>query len=225
MTLLLLASLGWAGVTVTTPDGPLHPGRTAEVHVAVTDASGTPVLAVPRVDVDAGTLRPSPVEAPSGLHGFQLVPHPSAEQVHLTITTDDGTTPVALPIEPWPASPLQVPRSLDGQVGGEVVIRLRGDDLPDPELLRVHTPVGEVVERRRAGDQVELVLDTDGVVDPIAFPVAIEDPRAGGLPAWVTVRLRKRVLLLYETDEDATLTVWGEVPGTPPGVLARFWGS
>lgn len=191
-----------SGVAVARVDGRLVPGTTNRIEVGVVGA-----VEPPAVSTTWGPVR-AVRQAATGVWEYAVPVPADAYEVALDVATDDRTVPVTLPVWVPAESLLELPRRIDGIArGGDVVIEVRGEDLPRPEALQVALAEGSVVAVEPAEGALKITVRPDDSPFPRHVLVGVRDARRDERPTWGVIRLRARPTLPLESEPGSRVTV------------------
>ena len=148
---------------------------------------------------------------PSGTPGVWEVrvrSAPDAERMRLDVQVDGERLRLEVPVGERPDSGFEGPGRLEALAGEEIRIRLRGEDLPEPDHVVVSAPEGELAGIERVGDDLQVRWTPSPVADPRVIPIGVRDVRRPGAPPeWTVVRLGARVPVSVETEPGAELSL------------------
>ena len=213
---LVAAAWGAQGLLLTPAGDPVH-GLSAEVQLVLWNDAGLPLAAPPTLEIGGERVRLLPGQAPGVWSGVYLPPPDAGDVVAARARLATGElVPLQLTLGALAEPTLVAPPTVDGQIGGQLRLRIVGDDLPAPDELIVAAPEGRVRSVESVDDGLELTWEPGPSRTPRVVVLGMRDGRRSDTAAtFSAVRLAARppMTIRSEPGTEVTVTISGRVYG------------
>jgi hypothetical protein len=213
-TLLVALWSPWARaeVSLIAVDGALVPGRPNRLLVVLHREGNAVTEALPAVAADPGRVEMAEGRIRDGIYGYHyLAPADASGQVTFTIGTGSGGIKrVHMPLSALPEPVLTGPEFLDVVAGGEseVVVSLRGADIPAADEVRAQISEGEILGVEARDDELVVRAQIGAERYPRVALLAVHDLRyPDHPPAWIPLRVVGRPRIPVRTEPGASVVL------------------